>query len=204
MRKTTALCLGVMMALGATTIATAAEDDFWGHRGPLGEHPGVERFQAERMERVAGFLELTDQQKEEWLALHEELSAGASAHRDEMRGLHERIRGLAEAEKPDAAAVGELVIEAHRKMTAHRAEGEAVHAQVLSILTPEQQERFEAMRSLRGDRQRSRSAGPPQAHAAPRRGAARLTAPARLRRTGRAGPPACRDRWSHRSRSFSL
>jgi Spy/CpxP family protein refolding chaperone len=149
MRKTTALWLGLMMALGTTMIASAGE---WGDKGFFGEHPRMEYLHSERMERLAAFLELTDQQREEWKALHERRSGNAAAQREEMQALHERIRGLTESENPDATAVGELVIEAHRKMSAHRAEAEAVHAEVLSILTPEQQERFEAMQSLRGDR----------------------------------------------------
>lgn len=152
MRKTTAVWLGLIMALGTMTIAGAGEHDSWGDKGFMGEHPRRAVPDGERMERLAAFLELTDQQVEEWQALHERRAGDAAAQREEMRALHERIRGLAEAEKPDAAAVGELVIEAHRKMTAHRAEAEALHAEVLSILTPEQQERFEAMQNLRGDR----------------------------------------------------
>ncbi|NNL64786.1 MAG: Spy/CpxP family protein refolding chaperone [Myxococcales bacterium] len=156
MRKTTALWLGLMLVLGTTTLTAAGDGGAWGGKGGdhgfLGAHPRMEYFHAERMERVAAFLELTDQQQEEWKALHEQRSGDAAAQREEMRALHERIRGLAASENPDAAAVGELVIEAHRKMSAHRAEAEAVHAEVLSILTPEQRERFEAMQSLRGDR----------------------------------------------------
>ncbi len=166
MRKTATLWLGPALALGIVAGAAAGAQDRWEGRGFLHGHGDMERLHGDRLERITVFLDLSDQQVEEWRALHETRMAAFEAHREEMEVLHERIGELAEAERPDVAAVGELVIEAHRKRSAHQQERDAVHAEVLSILTPEQQERFEAMQSLhdrsdRGPKGRDRRPGRP-------------------------------------------
>ncbi|MDH3402932.1 MAG: periplasmic heavy metal sensor [Acidobacteriota bacterium] len=150
MRRTTALWTGLALALGITAAASAGDGHGRHGRGFFGDPARMEEHHAERFERVAAFLDLSEQQVDQWQTLHAGRVEAMQARHEELEALHERIRELAEAADPDAAAVGELVIEAHRKMAAARAEGEALHAEALALLTPEQRERFEAMQHLRG------------------------------------------------------
>jgi Spy/CpxP family protein refolding chaperone len=145
--------------LAIASLADAAPDKGprgeggWRHCGEPGEHPLMEEgFREGHLERMAGFLDLSPQQAEQWRQTMESRADGREAEFESMQNLHERIRELASADTPDATAVGELVIQAHQRMETLEAEREAFHAELESILTPEQQERFEALRELRPDR----------------------------------------------------
>jgi Spy/CpxP family protein refolding chaperone len=112
----------------------------------------VERLREEHFERLTEFLDLSAQQVEQWRQAREGRAEAIEGGIDETRGLHEQIREMLSADKPDAAAIGGLVIEAHRGMEAARAEREAFHAELMTILTPEQRQRFEIMQELRPER----------------------------------------------------
>lgn len=135
---------------GAASAAGPGGLDSWAD----GDHPGLERMHERRLERLTEMLELTDQQVEQWQQIHATYAESAPASREEMHALHERVRELASADDADATAVGELVIQAHKLREQQRAEREALHEELLSILTPDQQERFELMREMRPERGR--------------------------------------------------
>jgi len=156
MRKMMTVWMG--LAAMAATVALAAP--VAGEGEDLGESEGRERMhqkrehsRASRMEHLTEVLELTAQQVEEWTEIHE-------AQREAMEGRERPVRGhdhlqkieeMASADEPDAAAIGELVIEAHRAREAAMAEHEAFQAELMAILTPEQQARFETMKKMRGE-----------------------------------------------------
>jgi Spy/CpxP family protein refolding chaperone len=148
--KQITLWLAVALAVAAVAAAAPGRRDQCpcGMTDGDGDHPVLERFHEERMEHLAVFLDLTDQQVEQWRAVHESRRQAMSDRMDTMRGLHERIEDLAGAETPDAAAIGELVIEAHRLRAAAELEHQQMHEEVMALLTPEQRERFEKMREL--------------------------------------------------------
>lgn len=150
MSKTT-IRLGLVLAVTVAAAAAAGHGSHapWG--GEDGDPALFERFHDRRLEHLAGFLDLTEQQVAQWQAVHESRRGAMEGHRESLHALHGRIDELAGAEDPDAAAVGELVIEAHRRRQAVRAEVEAVHEELMSLLTPEQRDRFEAMREPGSD-----------------------------------------------------
>ena len=155
MRTKTTTWLGLILMVTTLAAAPAAAQDEgyrWGGAWAGGEHPGMERFHEERFERVSAFLDLTDQQLKQWQEVFAARGEAGQGSRDEIRALHEEVRAMASADKPDATAIGELVIEAHRLMAAGEAEREAFHAELMSILTPDQRERFEALQELRPER----------------------------------------------------
>jgi len=158
-------------ALAIATLAAAAPDQ--GYRGAgewrrgwePGDHPRMEEgFRERHLERMAGFLDLSPQQMEQWRQAIDSRAASREAEHESMQSLHQRIRELASADSPDAQAVGELVIEAHRRMETLEAEREAFHAELKSFLTPEQQDRFEALQELRPDRGPGGHHGPGRDH----------------------------------------
>jgi len=143
-----AVALSVVVAAGA---AGPREDGEWGGWG-ADDHPRMEQFHERRLERMADVLDLSAQQIEQWQEIFASRNVKREAEGSEIHALHEQIRALASADDPDVTAIGERVIEAHRLMEAAQAEREALHAELMSILTPEQKERFEVLQELRPER----------------------------------------------------
>jgi len=153
MRMNKTLLMGLMAVVVAAVAAPAIGADDKGEPEERRQRRG-EHHQAMRMEHVIEVLDLNAQQEEEWTEAHEARQATRSPDSQDGRELQERIHELAAADSPDATAIGELVIEAHQRREAARAEHEAFQAELMEILTPEQQERFEEMQL------RNRSRGP--------------------------------------------
>lgn len=130
--------------------ATAAVADHRGH-GHGFAHRGHGPGDGRHLERMARLLDLTDEQREEIRELHEERVAAAEAEHREIEALHERVEEMIAAERPDATAIGELVIEIHARRDALRASRDDVRAEIEALLTPEQRELFDRMEEMRDD-----------------------------------------------------
>ena len=155
MRKTTLLSILTLLALPASM---QAQGPFGGGFEGDGPPPWMER----RHERIAEFLELSEEQAVQWRALHEERT-------EAMRSRFEQVRSMLEAETPDEAAVGRAVIAAHREMEALSALGDELHAELAELLTPDQLEKLETVRQAReelGPRRGGRRGGPFGRHGA--------------------------------------
>lgn len=105
------------------------------------EHGDMEDKASKQMERMADKLELTDSQRQQWQALHEQYHPRMQEIYEEMREHRENLResslngfdeGLAQVA---AERLGELTREASLL-------GARMHAQVGEILTDEQREQF--------------------------------------------------------------
>jgi Spy/CpxP family protein refolding chaperone len=160
MRMKRAAAAAAFAMLGFSLLASAQEPPGGGERARRArpEHRGA---------RLAEYLGLDAQQKAALQQLQQQ-------HRDEMkplwdegRELRSKLRAATEAEKPDAQAVGEatLALKAHReRMKADRA---AFEQKLEGLLTPDQKQKFEALKAAReldrGSRGRARHAR----HAAP-------------------------------------
>jgi len=154
MRNKTSIQLGLSLTLAllvAVPITAHGQPNEWRDRAEEGR-PGIEEFQQRRLERATVFLDLNDQQVEQWQTALEARGETRQGSRADVHALHEQIRDLASASQPDATAIGELVIQAHQLKAEGEAEREAFHAELMSILTPDQQARFEAMQELRPER----------------------------------------------------
>ena len=166
MRLNKTTWLGLMLTAVLLAVVPASAQPGWsagekGERGggqeggwADGERPGREGMQERRLERLTVFLDLNAEQVEQWRAAHEERAEVRQSGRAEIHGLHQQIREMTAASKPDATAIGELVIQAHQLRAAAQEEREEFHAELMAILTPEQQERFEAMQEARPERGR--------------------------------------------------
>jgi Spy/CpxP family protein refolding chaperone len=99
---------------------------------------------------LAEYLGLTDQQKTEWRALHEQRREQMKPMMEEGRALRTKLREALNATSPDPTVVGEatLALEAHHKKV--QAEREAVRQKLEAVLDPAQREKLKAFEAARG------------------------------------------------------
>ncbi len=115
---------------------------------------GDERRPARRAGRgyaaLAEYLGLTDQQKADWRALHEQRRDEMKPVMEEGRALRKKLREAVEAASPDPKTVGEatLALEAHHQKV--RAEREAFRQKLEATLDPAQKEKLKAFEAARG------------------------------------------------------
>jgi Spy/CpxP family protein refolding chaperone len=130
--------------LGLALLASAEE-----RRPGDGREGDRQGRQEQRGARLAEYLGLDAQQKTAVQQLQQQ-------HRDQMkpaweegRELRRKLREATEAAKPDPQVVGEatLALKAHReRMKTDRA---AFEQKLLALLTPEQKQKFEALKAAR-------------------------------------------------------
>lgn len=114
-----------------------------------------------------GYLDLSEEQIEATQAIHESLRDQLGALRDEHRALREELRSTLEAGDPDPTTVGEMVIAIHGQRGGFRSVLEAADAEFSALLTPEQLEKWENFKELRGAAPESpapRTAWSPRSH----------------------------------------
>lgn len=141
---TVAFCLVAGLAVSAL-----AQGPGRGHGGP----PGVEGHRGHRapsVERLARFLELTDEQIEAAKAIRKATAAQVEPVREAQKALHEELRSLLDADSPDATAIGEVAIELHQGREQIHALREQAKADFEALLTAEQLEKLEGLKDVRG------------------------------------------------------
>jgi periplasmic protein CpxP/Spy len=141
-RTTWAAALGLALAVaGAGTVAVAKEAGegrgFHGRGGP----GGFGGFRA---------LELTEEQRTQVKAIFDEQRKASEPQRAQMHELRKQMREQLDSGKADAAAIGQLAIQAHALGSQLREARERVHERIQAILTPEQKAKLEQMKSERG------------------------------------------------------
>jgi Spy/CpxP family protein refolding chaperone len=95
------------------------------------------------------FLELTDDQQAQWIALHEEFRAFVEPIHEQQRALAEQLKALLETASPDPAAVGALIIQEYGLRERVREAGEQLQTDLKALLTPEQLIKYETFLFLR-------------------------------------------------------
>lgn len=112
--------------------------------GRRGDRDGERMRGREMGQHLGHILDLTDAQKEQLRAAGEQNRNATRAQRDELRQLAEKRRqgSLTEAEEARAKALREEIRTSMRNG----------HANLLSILTPEQKAKLEALRKERQER----------------------------------------------------
>ncbi|NHZ73245.1 MAG: periplasmic heavy metal sensor [Nitrospirae bacterium] len=117
-----------------------------GFHGPEeGHFPGGER----RLEAAADYLELTDGQRVEWEGILDSHRETVRQEWQDRADLRQQFRDLAEAENPDLTELGSLALTMHRRTEAMRSGRSDLNDQLASILTPDQVEKFEALKAAR-------------------------------------------------------
>jgi Spy/CpxP family protein refolding chaperone len=122
--------------------------------GPFAPHHG------HGGDRVADFLELTAEQREQWDALHQELRGTIRPSFEQQRTLDQELRGLLDEASPDPAAVGTIVLQQRDNRRSIEAAHEQLKEQLAAILTAEQLDRLDAFHAARGSGRRHHGPGP--------------------------------------------
>jgi protein CpxP len=149
MNRTIKFVGAAALALGLAGAGLAAE----GGRG-FGEGPGGRRG----MHGGHGFgrgmreLNLTDAQKEQLKAMHQQQREAMKPVMEQQRALRDQIRQALESANPDATRIGQLEIQSHRLREQMKAEHEKSQAAFLNILTPEQKAQWDKIQSERKER----------------------------------------------------
>ena len=128
--------IGIII-LGATLVALPAIAEERRHReGRRGGDGAIE------------YLGLTEEQQEQWRALHTQHREEIQPLLEEGRALQQRVRESLEADEPEVL-VGEAVKAVHAHQEKMKAAQATFEAQLSTVLTPEQQEKFEALKAAR-------------------------------------------------------
>jgi Spy/CpxP family protein refolding chaperone len=102
-----------------------------------------------RLEAAAEYLELTDGQQLEWEDTLDAHRQTVSQEWQDLAVLREQFRNLAETNDPDLAELGSLALTMHRRAEEMRGSRSDLNDQLASILTPDQSEKFEALKAAR-------------------------------------------------------
>lgn len=129
-------------------VAFAEPGDRFRHHGGRGMFP------------PPGYLDLSEEQIAAAESIRDSVRAEMAETRDGKRTLHEQLKAALDGENPDAAAVGQLVIELHGLREQTRATLEDAESRFAEILTAEQLEKWENFKELRQGRREQRRGGP--------------------------------------------
>lgn len=126
---------------GLALAAPAPPEGAAGSRGPSGR-PALGA-------RLAEYLGLSEPQKASFREMHEQHRTEMEPLRAEGRELRRKLREATEAPSPDATAVGEatLALRAHHEKV--KAQRTAFEQKLTAQLTPEQKQKWDALRAAR-------------------------------------------------------
>jgi Spy/CpxP family protein refolding chaperone len=140
--RTKAMLAATALWLGAALAGAQPAD------GPGGPPKGSGGFRGDRVARV---LDLTEDQRAAFQKLLEEQRPQMEALHKQMRDNHQKLDAALEGANPDSRAVGQIVIQGHALRKQAEAQREQASQALRGLLTPEQQAKFDALRSLRED-----------------------------------------------------
>lgn len=139
--------LGHVFGLGAALLLSATVSAAQPPEAPGGQgHPGRNH------DRVARYLDLSEQQQAQLRQLFEKQQPQLKALHERLRENGQQMREALDSPNPDPAGVGELAIQGHRLREEARQRREAADKVFRALLTPAQQVKFDAMKELMGNR----------------------------------------------------
>lgn len=167
MFKNKILSVVLTMLVTTVTLARAQPPDFAVYPGEEEGRQG--RREGDRLERMTEYLELSEAQVTEWQAIAGQHKETMQSRWEHIGDLRNEFRQLADQDDPNLEQLGQLALDLHREMETARASRGALADELQAILTPEQTEKFEALKAAgeiaggrrhRGPRgERSRSHG---------------------------------------------
>jgi periplasmic protein CpxP/Spy len=141
--------LAVGLALSMASVGVYAAGESPTADGPGRHGPGGRRF---GMMRMAGALDLTEEQQASLKQMIDEQRKAAEPLVQQMRDLRQQIREQLDSEGADATTIGQLTIQAHNLGKQLRAAHQGMQERFESILTPEQKAKLEQLKTERGNR----------------------------------------------------
>jgi Spy/CpxP family protein refolding chaperone len=137
----------ILATIALATSATWAQPPDASYPGE--ERPRHDRWQGDRMTRIAEYLELSDSQATEWEAMTDQHLDTVRSQRSRIESLRDEFRSTADQANPDLEQLGRVALDLHREMEAARSSRGQLQAELVTILTPEQAERYEALAAAR-------------------------------------------------------
>jgi Spy/CpxP family protein refolding chaperone len=151
------------LAMAAMAVPGAALAQ--GYGGPHGmggpdsfDGPGLHRFE-EMLPELAVVLDLSDEQQAQIEAILDEELPAIETMRDQLRDAHQAFRANHQPGTYDEAAVRAFAQSQSQTHVELMVAGARTMSRIHNVLTTEQQQRLEELRSLRPDR--GRRGGPP-------------------------------------------
>jgi Spy/CpxP family protein refolding chaperone len=137
----------VLLALPALALAGTAA-----HMGEVDHAAGLTPAQHEAMfeahlQKMAQKLNLTEEQQATAKQLFQDLKAKVAPIHQAQQALHTQLKAALAAPNPDAATVGQVVIQMHQNRAQLKPVMQAFHQQLEALLTPEQLAQFKKMQA---------------------------------------------------------
>lgn len=107
-----------------------------------------------RMARLKTYLALTDKQAADIQVLLKTHQTAAFPLRQDLRARNQELQNALDAAQPNAAAIGQLVIAQHALKGQLQTLDLKLESDIAAQLTPEQQQKFEQLKSRIGKRAR--------------------------------------------------
>lgn len=104
-----------------------------------------------QQDKMAVILDLTEEQQQQWQTLRDQRRAQQEALRTDMQTSRNQLREVARAADADETRIRAAVQEQAELKTRMMVEGAKHRQQVAALLTPQQQEKMEQLRNLRGE-----------------------------------------------------
>ncbi len=115
--------------------------------------PDGQRLESRQLqqEKMAVILDLSEEQQQQLQNLREQRWQQQQALRTEMQASRDKLRDVARANDADEASIRAAVQEHAEVKTRMMVAGANHRQQIAAVLTPEQQQKFEQLRDLKGD-----------------------------------------------------
>jgi Spy/CpxP family protein refolding chaperone len=133
----------VLFAVPALTVAASA--------APAGQAAGTagshEAMFEMHLQKMAQKLNLTEEQQASAKQLFQDLKAKVAPIHQAQQALHTQLKSALAAPNPDAATVGQAVIQMHQNRAQLKPVMQAFHQQLEALLTPDQLAKFKQMQA---------------------------------------------------------
>jgi len=168
-RLTTIVASAALLAICWPVWAQKGELGFEGKTGRMSQGQRGERYGGQqrdrdsmaqrRLENMAEYLELSEEQSLQWQVTIDEQRQAHLAARDRVNNWREEFRQLAKADKPDLMRLGEVALAIHREVDDQGSSRDQLKTQLTKILTPEQVEKFDGLMAARQFEQQGNRGG---------------------------------------------
>ena len=149
--------IAILLIAVVPVLALAAPGDGPGERGRFGRGfgPGHDGPRGPFLP-PPGYLDLTDEQIDAAGLIRDGLRDEMGALRDQHRALRDELDAALDSDSPDAATVGQLVIDLHAQRPQFRSLLESAEAEFAALLDDEQLPKWENWKELRQSRRGER------------------------------------------------
>jgi Spy/CpxP family protein refolding chaperone len=135
----------VLLAVPALTLAESAAHA--GQAAAATAGAGHEAMFEAHLQQMAQKLNLTEEQQAAAKQLFQDMKAKAAPIHQAQQALHTQLKAALAVANPDAATVGQAVIQMHQNRAQLKPVMQAFHQQLEALLTPDQLAKFKQMQA---------------------------------------------------------